>query len=101
MGTEGACFLRDDRLAKVGLIRQRESAYLAGYINAYIAGRIDLKPITVEHVSSAVDKVVTCIQRRINGGCCFVGALRAIRSVDKAGDSLEVYDVRTRLIQRE
>jgi len=35
-----------DRLAKVGLIRQRESAYLAGYIDAYIAGRTDLKPRT-------------------------------------------------------
>ena len=34
------------RLAKVGLIRQRESAYLAGYIDAYVAGRTDLKPRT-------------------------------------------------------
>ena len=35
-----------DRLANVGLIRKRESATLADYIDAYIAGRTDLKPRT-------------------------------------------------------
>lgn len=36
-----------DRLAKVGLIRQRESAFLNEYLEGYIAGRTDVKPRTL------------------------------------------------------
>ena len=38
------------RLAKVGLIRQRESATLAAFVDGYIQNRSDLKPSTVEHL---------------------------------------------------
>ncbi len=35
-----------DRLAKVGLIRQRESAMLGDFLSGYIASRTDVKPLT-------------------------------------------------------
>jgi integrase len=42
-----------DKLAAVGLIAQRETAVLASYIDAYIAKRSDVKPLTIKKYRSA------------------------------------------------
>lgn len=42
-----------DKLAKVGLVQERERATLAAFIDGYIAGRTDLKPSTLRHLREA------------------------------------------------
>jgi len=46
------------KLAKVGLIRQRESATLAAFIDAYITNRCDVEPGTVQNYRQARNDLV-------------------------------------------
>ncbi|MBT5019382.1 MAG: tyrosine-type recombinase/integrase, partial [Planctomicrobium sp.] len=48
----------NDRLARVGLIRMRQSALLTQFIEDYIAGRTDLKPRTVIKFKATKDYLV-------------------------------------------
>jgi integrase len=63
------------RLAKVGLAKARESARLGEFLNAYIAKRTDVKPLTRRNLEAARNKLVK-----------FFGENRGLRDIT-AGDA--------------
>lgn len=49
-----------DKLADVGLVPRRLSMLLKPFLDAYIAGRKDIKPATFLHISQSANKLVEC-----------------------------------------